>query len=59
MAWCLMITGEIHVYTEAPGDFAPEMQKRALEKRKKEPLKITIDCNVKPVPYIADLVNGM
>ena len=31
----------------ALGDFAPEMQKRALEKRKKEPLKIAIDCNEK------------
>ena len=30
----------------APDDFAPEMQKRALE-NKKEPPKITIDCNVK------------
>ena len=30
----------------APDDFTPEMQKRALEK-KKEPLKIAIDCNVK------------
>ena len=29
-------------YTGAPGDFAPEMQKRALEKK-----KIAIDCNVK------------
>ena len=34
-------------YTGALGDFAPEMQKRALEKKKKEPLKITIDYNVK------------
>ena len=33
-------------YTVALGDFAPEMQKRALE-NKKEPLKIAIDCNVK------------
>ena len=33
-------------YKGAPGDFAPEMQKRAL-KNKKEPLKIAIDCNVK------------
>ena len=33
-------------YTGAPGDFAPEVQKRALE-NKKEPLKIAIDCNVK------------
>ena len=33
-------------YTGAPGDFAPEMQKRALE-NPKEPLKIAIDCNVK------------
>ena len=35
-------------YMRAPGDFAPEMQKRALEKKKKI-LKIAIDCNVKPV----------
>ena len=34
-------------YTGALGDFAPEMQKRALQKKKKEPLKIAIDCNVK------------
>ena len=27
-------------YTGASGDFAPEMQKRALENKKKEPLKI-------------------
>ena len=33
-------------YKGTPGDFAPEMQKRALE-NKKEPLKIAIDCNVK------------
>ena len=30
----------------APGNFAPKMQKRALE-NKKEPLKIAIACNVK------------
>ena len=40
-----------------PGEFAPVMQKRAL-KYKKEPLKITIDCNVKAF-NVADLVNGM
>ena len=34
-------------YMGALGDFAPEMQKRALEEEKKEPLKIAIDCNVK------------
>ena len=33
-------------YKGALGDFAPEMQKRALE-NKKVPLKIAIDCNVK------------
>ena len=33
-------------YTGARGDFALEMQKRAL-KNKKEPLKIAKDCNVK------------
>ena len=34
-------------YTGAQGDFAPKMQKRALENYKKKPLKIAIDCNVK------------
>ena len=32
-------------YKGVPGDFALEMQKRAL--KNKEPLKIAIDCNVK------------
>ena len=45
-------------YKGAPGDFAPEMQKRAL-KNKKEPLKIAIDCNVKSLFNVADLVNWM
>ena len=30
----------------APGEFAPEMQKKP-SKKKKEPLKIAINCNVK------------
>ena len=34
-------------YTGVPGDFAPEMQKKN-PRNKKEPLKIAIDCNVKP-----------
>ena len=31
----------------APGDFAPEMQKWALEEKKNSPSKIAIDSNVK------------
>ena len=35
-------------YTGAPGDFAPVMQKKSpRKKKKKEPLKIAIDSNVK------------
>ena len=36
-------------YTGAPGDFAPEMQKRNQKpsKIKNGPLKIAIDCNIK------------
>ena len=34
-------------YVGAPGDFAPEMQKKRALKNKKEPLKIAIDSNVK------------
>ena len=51
-------------YTGAPCDFAPEMQKRALEnkkralKNKKEPLKIAIDCNVKACSMLQILSMG-
>ena len=36
-------------YPGAPGVFAPEMQKKKPSKINKEPLKIAIDCSVKPV----------
>ena len=53
-----VVTGRGKNYTGAPGDFAPEMLKRALE-NKKEPLKIAIDYHVKALFNVADLVNGM
>ena len=38
-AQCILMSHSGKQYTGAPGDFAPEMQKRALENQK-EPLKI-------------------
>ena len=45
-------------YTEAPGDFAPEMLKRALENHKRAPENChRLQC--KSLFNVADLVNGM
>ena len=43
--WSYIKTVPGKKYKGAPGDFAPEMQTRAL-KNKQEPLKIARDCNV-------------
>ena len=45
-------------YTGAPGDFAPEMQKRALEIKKRAPV-ICHRLQCKSLFNVADLVNGM
>ena len=45
-------------YTGAPGDFAPEMQKRALENPKRAPENChRLQC--KSLFNVANLVNGM
>ena len=44
------------IYTRAPGDFAPKMQKRALENEKRAP---EIWLQWKSLFNVADLVNGM
>ena len=46
---CIQQVGSGKKYMGATGDFAPEMQKSALDnlENQKEPLKIAIDCNVK------------
>ena len=50
--------GQEKNYTGAPGDFAPEMQKRTLENPKRAPENHhRLQC--KRLFNVADLVNGM
>ena len=52
--------GQGRNYTGTPGDFVPEMQKRALEKRRKK--STPENCHrlqCKSLFNVADLVNGM